>query len=97
MYPGEDMVTYTGRPIAWGRVARIAELFWGNDEKDMLGVLREYGIEYIAVKKDRIYDDSKIRKISGYPDSFIKKIPGLSFLKKLYENEDFSLWEVKYP
>lgn len=94
MYPGEDMVTYTGRPIAWGRVLSAADLFWGKDEKKMVKVLDEYGIRYIIIKKKRVYDDSRVHHLGGYPRSFVERLPELGFLELKFENEELSVWRV---
>jgi hypothetical protein len=94
LYPEENLVTYTNRPVAWGRVLEISDLFWGESEDNMLSVLKDYSIDYIAVKKSRIYDDVNIHHLGGYPASFVKKLPELTFLSLLFENESLSIWQV---
>jgi hypothetical protein len=94
LYPEENLVTYTNHPIAWGRVLEISDLFWGESEEKMLAVLNDYSIEYIAVKRSRVYDDSKVRHTGGYPASFIVKLPVLSYLTLVFENREVSIWQV---
>ncbi len=94
MYPEENMIDHTGHPIAWGRIFSLPTLFWQADSKSTLEILKEYEIDYIAIKKSRIYDDSNIHHTGGYPASFVDKLPKLTFLKLLFENKELSIWQV---
>ncbi len=94
MYPEENMIDHTGHPVAWGRIISLPILFWQADSESTLKILKEYEIDYIAVKKSRIYDDSNIHHTGGYPRSFVNKLPKLTFLKLLFENKELSIWQV---
>ncbi|MEW6170181.1 MAG: glycosyltransferase family 39 protein [Candidatus Omnitrophota bacterium] len=94
MYPGEDIVTYTNRPIAYGRIWKIAEMYWAKDDITIYNILKEYSVDYIIIKKSRIYDDSKVRHIGGYPFSFVEKLPKLNFLKNIFDNKELTIYKV---
>jgi hypothetical protein len=93
-YPEENLVLYTGRPIVWSHITEMPMLFWQAQEKEMKTILKEYEISYVAIKKDRIYDDRSVRHTGGYPRSFVERLPQQGFLKLVFENSEVSIWQV---
>ena len=69
--------------------------FWNSNIEDVMMSLRINKVDYIVVKKSRIYDDSKVKHFGGYPKSFVQRMPGLPFLKLVFENKGMSIWEVR--
>ena len=47
------------------------------------------------ILNDRVYDDSKIHHMGGYPKSFVKKMYNYPFLRLVFENDQVSIWETK--
>jgi hypothetical protein len=81
---------YRKYPSDWSRM-----FFWNSNTEDMMRSLRINKVDYIVVKKSRIYDDSKVKHLGGYPKSFVQRMPGLPFLKLVLENNGMSIWEVR--
>jgi hypothetical protein len=94
LYPEENLVLYTNRPIVWSHMVEIPKLFWQSDEEGMKFILEKYEVSYVAIKRDRIYDDASVRHTGGYPRSFVEKLPKQSFLKLVFNNSEVSIWEV---
>ncbi len=69
--------------------------FWNSNIDDVMRSLRINKVDYIVVKKSRIYDDSVVKHLGGYPKSFIRRMPELPFLKLVFENKGMSIWEVR--
>jgi len=76
-----------------GDMSRV--FFWNSNTEDLMRSLRINKLDYIVVKKSRIYDDSKIKHLGGYPKSFVQRMPRLPFLKLVFENNGMSIWEVR--
>jgi hypothetical protein len=76
-----------------GDMSRV--FFWNSNTEDLMRSLRINKLDYIVVKKSRIYDDSKIKHLGGYPKSFVQRMPRLPFLKLVFENNGISIWEVR--
>jgi len=68
--------------------------FWNTHEEDLRRSLRVNKVDYIVIKKSRIYDDSKVKHFGGYPKSFVQRLPTFQFLRLTYENPGISIWEV---
>jgi len=94
LYPGEDIMLYTQRPIIWGRVPSVEKLFWGREDQ-ILSVIKEYGIDYIVVDKAKIYTDTHLKHIGGYPSSFIERLDDFPFLGCIFSNQRISIWKVE--
>jgi len=94
LYPEENLVLYTNRPIVWSHIVEMPKLFWQADGEEMKSILKKYEVSYIAIKKDRIFDDPSVRHTGGYPQSFVGKLPKQSFLKLVFHNSEVSIWEV---
>jgi len=60
----------------------------------MLKVLDDYSIQYIAVKKSRIYNDEKVKHIGGYPKSFVDKLHKCSFAELMFQNDEMIIWKI---
>jgi len=69
-------------------------LFWRKDPRDILGRLQLNKVDYIVVKKSRIYDDSKEKHFGGYPKSFVERLPQFPFLKLIFENKEIVIWKI---
>lgn len=69
--------------------------FWDPNIEDLMRSLRINKVDYIVVKKSRIYDDSKVKHLGGYPKSFVRRMPELPFLKLVFENKGMNIWEVR--
>ena len=94
-YPEENLVLYTGRPIVWSHIIEMPKLFWQAGEEEKRAILKKYEVSYVAIKKDRIYNDQSIRHTGGYPRSFVETLPKQSFLKLVFDKLDLSIWQVR--
>jgi hypothetical protein len=87
---------YTGRATFWRSSPRFVDefftLFWG-DGNQAKALLKNYGTDYLVIRRERIYDDSKLRYRmgGGFPRSFVERLPEEGFIK-LYENDEVALW-----
>jgi len=97
IYPEYVILERTNRRFAWGGNLEfvLRNLFWNTVDYEVRDLLKSSDVDYIAVKKTRIYDDSKIHHFGGYPKSFVERLPKLSFLKLVFDNKDMSIWQVK--
>lgn len=94
LYPEENLVLYTRRPIVWSHIVELPKLFWEAEGEEIESILKKYEISYIAIKKDRIFGDSSIRHTGGYPKPFVEKLPKQDFLKLVFDNPEISIWRV---
>ncbi len=97
MVPEITLAEYGERGVIWYSSVSLAELpylFWQANDEEALKILKRYDINYIMLLKNRVYDDSKIRHLGGYPKSFVEKIPRFSFLKFVFENDQTSIWKI---
>ncbi|MFQ5834935.1 MAG: glycosyltransferase family 39 protein [bacterium] len=88
---------HTGRRSMWGTYGSLVEigyLFWDANEQEALEILIRYKITHLLVEKDRIYDDTKIIHLGGYPKSFVQKIQSWKCFRKIFENDEIVLWEL---
>ena len=87
---------YTERATFWRSsplfVSEFYTLFWG-DRKEAKTLLKKYGTDYMVIRNERIYDDTKIRyKMGGgFPQSFVEGLSGSDFTK-VYENDEVAIW-----
>ncbi len=95
LYPEENLVLYTRRPIVWSHIVEMPKLFWQAEGEEMESILKKYEVSYIAVKKDRIIDDPSIQHTGGYPKVFVNKLPRQKFLELVFDNPEISIWEVR--
>ena len=99
MYPEYVLLEAAHRRFVWGSFNvnhnyELKVLFWDKKDDKVRGFLVSKEIDYIAVKKSRIYDDSKAHHIGGYPESFVKRLPSFNFLESVFDNEEMSIWKV---
>lgn len=97
IYPEYVILEATNRRFAWaGNLNTVLQnLFWDKDEDEIRDLLKSNNIDYIAVKKSRIYDDLKVHHFGGYPRSFVERLPELFFVKLVFDNKEMSIWQVK--
>lgn len=89
----------TGKPMLWYSNAAPIELdyiFWDANEKQMKEIFGKFHISYLFVDKDRVYNDSDVRHLLGYPMSFIKKLSTFDSIKLIFDNQDVAIWEIMY-
>ncbi|MCK4828299.1 glycosyltransferase family 39 protein, partial [bacterium] len=97
IYPEYVILEATNRRFAWAGKLRpvLKNLFWDKDEDRVRDLLISNDVGYIAIKKSRIYDDSKVHHFGGYPKSFVERLPKLFFVKLAFDNKDMSIWQVE--
>lgn len=95
LYPEENLVLYTQRPIVWSHIVELPKLFWQAEGEEIRQILKKYEVSYIAIKKDRILDDPSVQHTGGYPRSFVQKLPRQTFLELAFDNPEVSIWRVK--
>jgi 4-amino-4-deoxy-L-arabinose transferase-like glycosyltransferase len=99
LYPEENLLIYGQRRIIWSAVQDkpnkpgLYSLFWSTDYKEMDGLFEGNGIDYVMVKKSRIYDDRKEHHLGGYPQSFLERLSHLNGWVKIFENPGVALWK----
>lgn len=95
VYPEYNLTEYTNRRVVWTTAFwNLGKVLWGSDEM-IRESLKKNHIQYILIKKTRVYDDKDVRHTGGYPKSFVDRLPGLYFLKLEYDNEELSLWRLR--
>lgn len=97
IYPEYVILEATNRKVAWsGNLPLVRnDFFWNKDEGAVKRLLNLFSVGYIAIKKSRIYDDSKIHNYNGYPKSFVERLPKLSFVKLVFDNKEMSIWKIE--
>lgn len=96
IYPEYTLLEATNRRFVWAGTAYdvFKNLFWNNDKKTVKNLLESMHVDYIVIKKARIYDDAKIRHFGGYPKSFVESLPEIPFLKLVFDNKEISIWKM---
>jgi len=95
IYLEYNLTEYTNRRVVWtSNFWRLEKVFWGDDEltKDLLV---KHKVQYILIKKAKIYDDKERRHLRGYPISFIQRLSTSRFFELKFDNKELSLWELK--
>ncbi|MHC4544012.1 MAG: ArnT family glycosyltransferase [Planctomycetota bacterium] len=97
IYPEYVILEAANRRFAWsGNLSVLLKnLFWNKDEDKVRDLLKSNDVGYIAVKKSRVYDDSKVHHFGGYPKSFVERLPKLYFVKLVFDNTDMSIWQIE--
>jgi 4-amino-4-deoxy-L-arabinose transferase-like glycosyltransferase len=97
IYPEYVILERANRRFAWaGNLQQVLRpVFWSKDDDTARNLLKLNEINYIAIKKARIYDDSEVRHFGGYPKSFVERLPELSFVKLVFDNSDISIWQIE--
>jgi 4-amino-4-deoxy-L-arabinose transferase-like glycosyltransferase len=97
MYPEYIILEQANRKFVWaGNLPFVLRnLFWNKDEDEVRELLKSSDVDYVAVKKSRIYDDSHAKHFGGYPKSFVKRLPKFSFIELVFDNQGISIWHIK--
>jgi 4-amino-4-deoxy-L-arabinose transferase-like glycosyltransferase len=93
MYPEYIFLEATERKFVWIRFQGLGSLFWRDDQK-MIEVLERNRLDYILIKKSRVYNDMEERHFGGYPHSFVMRLPQLPFMERVFANDQLELWKV---
>ncbi len=94
LYPEENLVLYTNRPIVWSHIVELPKLFWQAEGEEMKTILKKYEVSYVGIKKNRIFDDYVVYHTGGYPRTFVEKLPKQNFLELVFDNSEVSIWRV---
>ncbi len=89
---------YTNRYSIWMSkpgLHEISYLFWKADEPATLKILQKYGINYILIEKNKIYDYTQVKHTGGYPLVFVEKIRNFKNFEMILDNKDAQLWKIK--
>ncbi|MEW6170170.1 MAG: hypothetical protein AB1472_01210, partial [Candidatus Omnitrophota bacterium] len=95
MYPEENLLEATNRRIVWSSTQNYPRLFWPKNNQDIINIIKLNNIDYIAIKKSRIYDDSKLHHMGGYPLTFVNHLKEWDFLELIFDNNQMSIWKIK--
>lgn len=94
LYPGHIFLEKTGRKVLWSRVPGFLHIIFWADEEKVVDAIGKVNLDYIFIDKQRIYDDTKTRNVSGYPVSFVERIKDLNFLEPVFENERVKIFRI---
>ncbi len=94
LYPETILLEETGKKAIWGNLSLWPYFFWGNQEDKKI-IIEENDLSYIVIKHTRIYDDSEKRHLGGYPQSFVRELSKLPFVKCIYRNNTISVWKIE--
>lgn len=94
LYPETNIMEYAKRKMVWGRIG-LGYLFWGTEAEKKEQILR-FKIDYIGVKKNRIYEDRNLQQLhfGKYPQSFLDDLKKFSWIRQIYENSDLVLYQI---
>lgn len=91
-YIGLEMMD---RKIRWSAdLGLLHRILWGFDAKEVSDAINKIGVDYILVRKSRIYKDTDLRYIGGYPESFVERFPTFPFIGLVFENDAGIIWKV---
>lgn len=94
LYPETNIMEYAERKMVWSRIG-LGYLLWGHEgqKKEQIAAAE---IDYIAVKKKRVYKDQGLQKLhyGKYPASFLESLDKFSWIEKIFENEEFTLYRI---
>lgn len=95
LYIELNLTEFTRQKAVWDTLFwDIRKLLWADDES-IKNALKKNQVNFILVKKSRIYDDMNIRHTGGYPTSFVNRLDRFPFLQPVFENSELSLWELR--
>lgn len=97
--PKGAFALHAGKPVLWHSTCAPIELdyiFWKANEEEAEEIFGKFGIYYLFIDKDRIYDDSKVHHVLGYPVSFVKKLQNFKCMKLIFNNRYASIWQIKH-
>lgn len=93
VYPEDVMVNQTGRRVIWRQINLAYFMTEARDEQRQ-ELLKWFRVSHIAIPLRRIYDREKEGDHwGGYPRDFVEKAQSLPYLKKVYENPGFIIFE----
>ena len=72
--PDAVVSTYSGKPILWAAINPGPFFFTWPSEKQWF-LLDYCGVQYIAVPRSRIDDDTAAKHTGGYPRNFVEAPP----------------------
>jgi hypothetical protein len=87
LYPGQELVIYANRRLVWGKTQLMNILFWPPSPLKAQVVMQYNEIRYVAIPKDRIYDDTGFgmaeRHYNGYPRSLVDSMAEWPFAERV--------------
>jgi 4-amino-4-deoxy-L-arabinose transferase-like glycosyltransferase len=95
LYYATNLRTVTGQAFAFVSNGDYDSFLWGEDTENKKAILDKYQIDYLFLQKTRIYDDSEIKHFGGWPKSFVDRLPSMTFMENVFENESVSIWKVQ--
>jgi 4-amino-4-deoxy-L-arabinose transferase-like glycosyltransferase len=100
LYPEENLLIYGQRRIIWGAVQDyrpgkmgLYSIFWSSEDKEVDYLFKVNHIDYVLVKKSRIYDDHIEHHLGGYPQSFLERFSHSGKWITMFENPGVVLWK----
>jgi hypothetical protein len=100
LYPEENLLIYGQRRMIWSAIQNyrmdqkgIYSLLWTDDNEELEKLLCVNAVDYIFIKKSRIFNESEGHHSGGYPKSFVNKLPHLDGWVKIFENSGVTLWK----
>jgi len=99
MYPEQILLNQTGRPWYWyGPYGTHGLAYFMTEATDAQRqeLLRYFRVSHIAIPLRRIYDrEREGDHCGGYPRDFVEKLDSKPYLKKVYENSGFRIYEFR--
>lgn len=95
LYPEENFIEGTQRRAVWANVYDREAFFWPPNDEEAIKQLKLNKVSYIAIKKSRIYDDSKAHHFGGYPKSFIERLQKNNLAQLVFNNTQIEIWKIK--
>ena len=94
VYPETNLLQYAGRRMVWSRV-NLRSLFWDTEIKKVQLILIA-GLDYIAVKKTRTYDDTRMefKHVGQYPVSFLRFLEHWPPAENIFENPQMLIYRI---
>jgi hypothetical protein len=100
LYPGAELLAYTGKMFAWSAFEQLSTLFWARMPEDAQVLLHANEIRYIVIPRDRVYDEQKEgRHRNGYPDTLVERMKTWPFLHRLEwggDDEQLTIYRVDW-
>jgi hypothetical protein len=104
LYPEENLLLYGQRRMVWSMIrslrlgqSGIYTILWTPRRRELDELLRVNGVDYVLIKKSRIFDQQNEHHAGGYPRSFVENLEELSQRDrwmKAFENSELTLWKA---
>ncbi len=96
LYPETNLLEFTGRRMVWTRM-NLRYFFWGTEDQKKTEI-RTVGLDYIAIKKKRVYDDvaAGVFHVGQYPESFLAFLEVWPQVTVVFENEALRIYKVNH-